>query len=218
MPAIQAMRSDALALRAKEDVQEKIPSFFNQVSQALGQSVVAGQDAAEQLIQSRFTAANQLVGQLRQKLDSQGGLAELAAGAGMKVISQILSSVLSIMKKTTTTDAIQVASDILNFMTERQSLQLQWDAAAATYAQWVVQAGYAGHGNNGLFTSQQMNAMGGRGAIKYRDALTPRFTDRKGYLNATASLGAAPGGLAFAYDYYYAWGSVGSITRIGQYS
>jgi len=207
-----------LALRAKEDVQEKIPSFFNQVSQALGSSVVSGQDAAEQLINSRFTAANQLVGQLRQKMDAQGGLAELAAGAGMKVISNILSTVLSIMKKTTTTDAIQVASDILNFMTEAKTLQLQWDAAAATYAQWVVQAGYAGHGNNGLFTSADMNSMGGRGAIKYRDALTPRWTDRRGYANATASLAGAPGGLTVAYNYYYAWGSVGSITRIGQYT
>ena len=44
MPAIQAMRSDALASRAKEDVQEKVPSFFNQVNKALGQYIVQGQD------------------------------------------------------------------------------------------------------------------------------------------------------------------------------
>lgn len=207
MPAIQAMRSDALALRAKEDVQEKIPSFFNQVSQALGQSVVSGQDAAEQLIESRYTAANQLVAQLRQKIDGQGSLAELAAGAGMKLISTVLSSVLSILKKTTTTDSVQVASDIANFLLERSELQLQWKAAAATYAQWVIQAGYAGQGS--MFGSTTTNAMGGRGAIKYRDALTPRFTDRKGYSGSV--LGAT------GYDTYYAWGSVGSITRIGQY-
>lgn len=217
MPAIQALRSDALALKAKEDVQEKIPSFFNQVSQALGSSIVSGQDAAEQLIESRFNAANTLVGQLRQKMDGQGGIAELAAGASMKLISTALSSILSILKKTTTTDAANVLSDLAQFYSEVASLQYEWKAAAATYAQWAVQAGYMGHGQAGLSTSTDTNAMGGRGAIKYRDALTPRFTDRRGYTNASASLGATPAALSNAYDTYYAWGSVGSITRIGKY-
>ncbi|MEZ0372173.1 MAG: hypothetical protein ACAI44_24005 [Candidatus Sericytochromatia bacterium] len=145
MPAIQAMRSDALAMRAKEDVQEKIPSFFNSVTQALGQSVMSGQDAAEQLIESRFQAANQLSAQLRNKVDGQGALAEMTTGAGMKLISSFLSVILMALQKTTTTDAIQVASDIANFLLERKTLQLQWDAVAATYAEWTVQAGYSGH-------------------------------------------------------------------------
>lgn len=145
MPAIQAMRSDALALRAKEDVQEKIPSFYNSVNQALGQSIMTGQDAAEQLLESRFQAANGIAAQLRQKINGQGGVAEMTAGAGLKVISSFLSTILMALSKTTTTDAIQIASDIANFMIERKTLQLSWDAAAATYAQWVVQAGYAGH-------------------------------------------------------------------------
>ena len=84
-------------------------------------------------------------------------------------------------------------------------------------------AGVKGNGN--LFGTTATNAMGGRGAIKYRDALTPRFTDRKGYINAGAptgtpgqtSLGTTAAARAVAYDTYYAWGSVGSITRIGQY-
>lgn len=207
MPAIQAMRSDALALRAKEDVQEKIPSFYNSVNQALGQSIVSGQDAAEQLVDSRFRAANQLSAQLRQKVDGQGALAEMTAGAGMKLISTALSTILSILKKTTTTDAIQVASDIANFVLEAKTLRLQWDAAAATYAQWTVQAGYAGNGN--LFGGPTTNAMGGRGALRYRDGLTPRFTDRSSYSGSVLGVGG--------YETFYAWASVGSISRIGQY-
>lgn len=147
MPAIQAMRSDALAMRAKEDVQEKIPSFFNSVNQSLGSNIVAGQDAAEQLLTARFQAANALAAQIRQKVDGQGALADMAAGAGMKLISTALDVVLGILGKTTTTDAIQVASDIANFLLERETLQLQWDAIAATHAQWTVQAGYTGHGD-----------------------------------------------------------------------
>lgn len=151
MPAIQAMRSDALALRAKEDVQEKIPSFFNSVNQSLGQAIVTGQDAAEQLLESRFSAANGVIAQVRQKVSGQGGIAELTAGAGLKIISSALNIVLMIFSKTTTTDIIQIASDIANFMIERKTLQLSWDAAAATYAQWVVQAGYAGQDNGTFF-------------------------------------------------------------------
>ncbi|PKL76909.1 MAG: hypothetical protein CVV27_07850 [Candidatus Melainabacteria bacterium HGW-Melainabacteria-1] len=391
MPAIQAMRSDALALRAKEDVQEKIPSFYNSVNQSLGQSVVTGQDAAEQLLEQRFQAANQIAAQLRQKVDGQGGLAELTAGAGLKLISSALNTILMALSKTTTTDLIEIASDIANFLIERKTLQLQWDAAAATYAQWTVQAGYTGNGDffpstppaapgpgpytqtfvstqwlrvppagavpangtasnanflNGASYSTQTGAlpagltsytvlkpqgtdpetyanvgtsvimdkptgtpaegndgipgegdfpaslfqagngdlylnysfeyqvtgtsgttgnaptvsgtinnvnynpggagnttiqfsnpalgashpstspytispprqlqvslaMGGRGALKYRDALTPRFTDRAAYGNSTAGWGAGLG-----YESYYAWGSVGSISRVGQY-
>ena len=212
MPAIQAMRSDALALRAKEDVQEKIPSFFNSVNQSLGQAIVTGQDAAEQLLESRFSAANGVIAQVRQKVSGQGGIAELTAGAGLKIISSALNIILMVFSKTTTTDIIQIASDIANFMLERKTLQLSWDAAAATYAQWVVQAGYAGQDGGTFFKNSAppiQRAMGGRGALKYRDAFTPRFTDRRHY--AGSSLGGVDN-----YDSYYAWGSVGSISRIGR--
>lgn len=147
MPAIQAMRSDAMALRSKEDVQEKIPSFYNQVNQALGQSIVSGQDAAEQLLEQRFQAANQLAAQIRQKVDGQGAIAELTAGAGLKMISSALSITLAVMSKTTTMDLLEMASALINFSFEITTLKLQWEAAAATYAQWTVQAGFTGHGD-----------------------------------------------------------------------
>jgi len=215
MPAIQAMRSDALAARSKEDIQEKIPSFFNSVNQALGQNVITGQDAAEQLLDSRFKAANSIAAQIRQKVDSQGGLAELAAGAGMKLISSLLDTVLLAFSKTNTTDAIQVLSDIAMFMLERATLQAQWDAVAATYAQWIVQAGFAGQGD--LFTNANRNALGGRGALKYRDALTPRWTSQTVAPTASAHGFYQGSNLAGTYyTQYYNWGSVGSISRVGQ--
>lgn len=208
MPAIQAMRSDALALRAKEDVQEKIPSFFNSVSQALGQNIISGQDAAEQLIEARFAAANALVGQIRQKVDGDGGISEMAAGAGFKMISSALSLLLSALSRTTTTDLVEIGLAIANFIIEAQVLKLQWDAVAATHAQWVVQAGYSGQSTSIDPSIGTAAAIGGRGALKYRDAFTPRFTSRAGYANSQ---------LGGSYTTYYGWGSVGSITRIGQY-
>lgn len=147
MPAIQAMRSDAMAMRSKEDVQEKIPSFYNQVNQALGSSIVQGQDAAEQLLEQRFQAANQLAAQIRQKIDGQGAIAELSAGAGLKMISSALSITLALLSKTTTTDLLELGSALINFSFELTTLKLQWEAAAATYAQWTVQAGFTGHGS-----------------------------------------------------------------------
>ncbi|MGV3526107.1 MAG: hypothetical protein ACO1RX_17945 [Candidatus Sericytochromatia bacterium] len=212
MPAIQAMRSDALAMRAKEEVQEKIPSFYNSVSQSLGQSIVTGQDAAEQLLESRMQAANQIAAQLRQKIDGQAALAELTAGAGTKLISSAISIFLSALSKTTVTDLLEIGSAIANFIIERQTLQLQWDAAAATYAQWVVQAGFAGTGD---FFGSSANAIGARGALKYRDSFTPRFTDRRSYAGSQLVSGNAATG---NYDFYYGWGSVGSITRVGESS
>lgn len=147
MPAIQAMRSDALALRAKEDVQEKIPSFFNSVNKSLGQNIVQGQDSAQAVAEARFSAANQLAATLRQKLDGEGSLSELVAGAGMDLINSSVSLLLSLLNKTTTQDLLDTASAISAFLSEREALQLQWDAAAATYAQWTVQAGYTGRGD-----------------------------------------------------------------------
>lgn len=115
MPAIQAMRSDALALRAKEDMQEKIPQFYNSVNQSLGQSIVQGQDAAEQLIEARFEAANKIAAELRQKLDGKGGLTELGVGMTMKTISQVLSTTLTLLGKTSTTKILELASSLANF-------------------------------------------------------------------------------------------------------
>lgn len=146
MPAIQAMRSDAMALRAKEDIQEKIPSFYNSVNQALGQSIIQGQDAAEQLISSRFEAANKIAAELRQKLDGKGGLTEQGVAMTMKLISSTLSTILTVLGKSTTTKILDLASALANFMLEQAALRENWDAAVATYAQWTVQAGYTGHG------------------------------------------------------------------------
>lgn len=210
MPSIQAMRSDAMALRAKEDIQEKIPSFYNSVNQALGTSIVQGQDAAEQLINSRFEAANKIAAELRQKIDGKGGLTELGVSMTMKLISQTLSIILSALSKTTTTKISELASALANFLLEQAALREQWDAGVATYAQWTVQAGYTGHDTVGLNIATTMRSMGGRGAIKYRDALTPRWTDRRGY-NPSPTVPGVNG-----YDTLYSWGSVGSITRVGQ--
>ena len=135
MPAIQAMRSDALALRAKEDMQEKIPQFYNSVNQSLGQSIVQGQDAAEQLIEARFEAANKIAAELRQKLDGKGGLTELGVGMTMKTISQVLSTTLTLLGKTSTTKILELASSLANFLLEQSALREQWDAAVATYGQ-----------------------------------------------------------------------------------
>jgi len=212
MPAIQAMRSDALALRAKEDMQEKIPQFYNSVNQSLGQSIVQGQDAAEQLIEARFEAANKIAAELRQKLDGKGGLTELGVGMTMKTISQVLSTTLTLLGKTSTTKILELASSLANFLLEQSALREQWDAAVATYGQWTVQAGYTGHDTVGLNISTTMRSMGGRGAIKYRDAITPRWTDRRGYAGITSAGMGGPNG----YDTWFNWGSVGSITRVGQ--
>lgn len=214
MPAIQAMRSDALALRAKEDVQEKIPSFFNSVSQALGQNIISGQDNAEQLLEARFSAANALVGQIRQKVDGAGGISEMAAGAGFKLISSALSTILSALSRTTTTDVSEMISAIANFVIESKILKLQWEAVAATHAQWVVQAGYSGQNSSIDPALTGVAAIGGRGALKYRDAFTPRYTSRAGYANSGLQSGPFNANI---YQSYYGWGSVGSITRIGQY-
>lgn len=212
MPAIQAMRSDAMALRAKEDMQEKIPQFYNSVNQSLGQSIVQGQDAAEQLIEARFEAANKIAAELRQKLDGKGGLTELGVGMTMKTISQVLSTTLTLLSKTSTTKILELASSLANFLLEQSALREQWDAAVATYGQWTVQAGYTGHDTVGLDIRNTMRSMGGRGAIKYRDAITPRWTDRRGYAGTTSAGMGGPNG----YDTWFSWGSVGSITRVGQ--
>lgn len=238
MPAIQAMRSDALASRAKEDVQEKVPSFFNQVNKALGQNIVQGQDSAQSLSEARFSAANQLAATLRQKLDGEGGLAELVAGAGLDMVNSAIAIVLGLLGKTDL-GSTEIFSNLLTFSSEIDTLRLQWDAAAATFAQWTVQAGNtniaAGTFTPGGGASEAVRALGGRGAIMYRDALTPRWTDRDYYtgsslnntnaatntpasnLYQTYFAGSSVVGKGNNYDTYYSWGSVGSISRTGRY-
>jgi hypothetical protein len=206
MSAIQALRSDALAYRATEDVKEKIPTFYNSVNQSLGQSIVQGQDSAEQLITSRFEAANKIAAELRQKLDGRGGFTETGFGMGIQMINSALEIVKTALGKISPEEIIRIVAGILAFSSEVASFQEQWKAAAATYAQWCVQAGYSINEGSVPYDApaSAMHAMGGRGAIKYRDAITPRFTDRTRY-----------GG--FDYENVYSWASVGSITRIGQY-
>ncbi|MBF2052163.1 MAG: hypothetical protein IGS03_01710 [Candidatus Sericytochromatia bacterium] len=208
MPAIQAMRSDALAARSKEDVKEKIPSFFNSVNQALGQNIIKGQDNAEQLIQSRFQAANALAAEIRKKVDAQGSLAEMTAGGGMKLVSSAVSTFLAVLSKTDTRDIIDVIRSITEFILKRQEAQLQWRAVAATFAQWTVQAGFTGNGE--FFDgAEEGSAMGGRGAIMYRDSFTPRWTDQRFYNRQDGS--------TINYASFYNWGSVGSISRMFHY-
>lgn len=208
MPAIQAMRSDALAARSKEDVKEKIPSFFNSVNQALGQNIIKGQDNAEQLIQSRFQAANALAAEIRKKVDGQGALAEMTASGGMKLVSSAISLFLGVLSKTTTQDAIEIIRTITEFILKREEAQLQWEAIAATFAQWTVQAGFTGNGDF-FDAGEEGSAMGGRGAVMYRDSFTPRWTDQRYYTRQDNS--------TIDYASMYNWGSVGSISRMFHY-
>lgn len=208
MPAIQAMRSDALAARSKEDVKEKIPSFFNSVNQALGQNIIKGQDNAERLVESRFQAANALAAEIRKKMDGQGSLAEMTAAGGMKLISSAVSTLLAVLGKTTSQDVIEIITTIADFVLKREEAQLQWRAIAATYAQWTVQAGFTGTGSF-FGTAEEAFAMGGRGAIMYRDSFTPRWTSQRYYDTQE--------GARRDYATYYNWGSVGSISRMFHY-
>lgn len=237
MPAIQAMRSDALALRAKEDVQEKIPSFFNQVNKALGSNIISGQDNGQAVAEARFEAANALAASIRQKIDGEGSLAELVAGAGIDILNSSISLAVSVVtsKEITSQNVSKLITDILAFSSEKEKLQLQWDSAAATFAQWTVQAGFtnipAGTFSPEGGNSDAVRALGGRGATMYRDALTPRWTDRDYYSGSSLGGTGAPTANTYQtyfstsnvsnkfnnYETYYEWGSVGSISRSGRY-
>lgn len=210
MPSIQALRSDALAMRSLEDVKEKIPSFYNSVNQALGQTVTQQQDSTEQLAAARAEAANGILASLKQKIDGKGAFAEAAINYAYKSINQIINTIQMAVGQSDTSQMLSMAIDMAAMSTEASAYAAQFDAAAADYVQFTLQAGYGADIQNNFLlnfhdkfedSSGDFTAlsMGMRGAVNYRDSMTPRFTDRANY------------------DTMYKWGSVGSISRDGMY-
>lgn len=207
MPSIQAMRSDALAMRSLEDVKEKVPSFYNSVNQALGQTVVQQQDSTEQLMTARAEAANGILASLKQKIDGKGAFAESALNYSFQSVVSVIDTIAtSINQQIDTSTIVTIAASLGQMSTEAAAYAAQFDAAAADYVQYTLQAGYGADISSGSFHDKFISdgsfdalAMGMRGAVAYRDAMTPRYTDRSNY------------------DTMYKWGSAGSMSRDGMW-
>lgn len=223
MPSINAMRSLALAGRAKEDILEKVPGFYNSVAQALGSAITQAQDNTQQVMDQRVGAANGMLAKVKQTVDGKGGIVETGIRNAIDLATAIIDTTLIALNPpnaTQPTFAAQMAATLLSIakvVTTQVAFNDTMDAAKYDYLQWSTNAGYTnGIGIDGANVgdpgASDFESIGARGMATHRDALMPRYTNRRRG-NAGVQYGGniGAGGM-------YDWASVGSISKVGRYA
>lgn len=92
MGSIQGLRSEALALRAKEDTALQISSHLAGVNKSLGTQVTNLIDGLQGVIAERTKAYNQMVGKLNQSINGKGGVGDQGVKWAFQVVNVLVQA------------------------------------------------------------------------------------------------------------------------------
>jgi hypothetical protein len=169
MGSIQALRSEALALRAREDTNLQVSAHLGSVNKSLGGQITSMVDQLQGVINERTKAYNATVTKLNKSINGKGGIGD----QGIKATFQVVNTFMAIAAATTgdtasiITAVSNVATLILGFLGAKESLS----AAILDYKKEISQIGYSD------VDSQEtgFTTAGASGMVNLRDSLMPRY-------------------------------------------
>ncbi|MFN4151136.1 MAG: hypothetical protein ACK4IX_09345, partial [Candidatus Sericytochromatia bacterium] len=98
MGSIQALRSEALALRAKEDTNVQISGYLGQVNKSLGNQITQLLDQLQGVIKERTKAYNQLMSKINKTIIGKDGIGDTSIRAGIGMVNTLVVGVVSAVK------------------------------------------------------------------------------------------------------------------------
>jgi hypothetical protein len=169
MGSIQALRSEALALRAREDTSLQVSSHLGGVNKSLGGQITSMIDQLQGVINERTKAYNGMVTKLNKSINGKGGIGD----QGIKSTFQAVNTVIAVASATKgDVGAIikataGLAELILGFLGAQESMQ----SAILDYKKEISQIGFSDvdRAETGFTTS------GASGQVIIRDSLMPRY-------------------------------------------
>lgn len=214
MGSIQALRSEALALRAKEDTNVQISGYLGQVNKSLGNQITQLLDQLQGVIKERTKAYNQLMSKINKTIIGKDGIGDTSIRAGIGRVNTLVVGVVSAVKGDFS--IATTASNLLNFLSSvLQAVAVQYTIKSAIYDYEKAASQLGNIGNHsGTVSVEGKSVILPIGSavelVEKRDAITPRFKpkDFTYAIGYDLAAGASPWN---AHDHR---GYVGSLRRV----
>ena len=215
MGSIQALRSEALAARSRDDTELQVSSYLGGVNKSLGGQILNMIDQLQGVVVERTKAYNKANAGLKQKVEKKGGLGDNMVQFGFQAVDSYMKNLAKIyviaqvaIKIATggsvnantiigmVADAVSVISGILGNNAMIDSIHSNVKSAVYDYEKMISQLGMMDKvppdkaGNPGT-------ASAGAGRIlDKRDALMPRYKPNDTtFLPASLSTGGYVGSI-----------------------
>lgn len=181
MGSIQALRSEALAMRAKEDTNLQVSGFLGGVNKSLGSQIIQLIDQLQGVVAERTKAYNQLVAKINKSINGGGGIGESGVKLTFSLMARAMDLLAIVKNFTTVTDpsfwlsVAKFALDAAGSYFQTKQLQFNFDAAAYDYERMISQLGNLRVDGSLSIPSQVNPTEGAVELLEKRDALMPRF-------------------------------------------
>lgn len=211
MGSIQALRSEALAMRAKEDTNVQISGYLGGVNKALGNQITQFLDTLQATIKERTKAYNQLMSKINKTILGKDGIGDKAIRAAFGMANAIVGAISG--AKGDTWGAAKAAAGILSIaQSYLDILATQETVKSATYD---YQKAVSQLGNVGTMSPGDPKVVlpisGAAELLEKRDAIMPRFKPRD---NTYAVGSAFSGGPASTWSLHDHRGYIGTLRRV----
>lgn len=214
MGSIQALRSEALAMRAKEDTNVQISGYLGNVNKALGNQITQFLDTLQATIKERTKAYNQLLSKVNKSLLGKDGIGDKSISASFAIANASIAAVAALLgseddyaEGDLVTKLGALASAFLNTMAISHTVK----SATYDYQKAVSQLGNIG--TMSPTTSPTINPPipGAVELLEKRDAIMPRFRPRDNTYLVSASL---QGNAASPWSRHDHRGYIGTLRRV----
>jgi len=141
MGSIQGLRSEALALRAKEDTNLQIAGHLGGVNKALGSQIVGMIDQLQGIIGERTKAYNASMIKLTQTINGKNGIGE----KGMNVVFKTIGLALTVageISNPSATHLLAAGVDCVAIVADTIGLRATVNSAVFDYEKASSQLGY----------------------------------------------------------------------------
>ena len=170
MGSIQAMRSEALAMRAKEDTALQVSAHLGSVNKTLGGEISGMIDQLQGVINERTKAYNGMVTKLNKSINGKGGLGDQAIKSTFQIVTTTMT-IVSFIKDPQVSSAISAVCNLITLILGFVGASESTASAILDYKKEISQIGYSDVDNSEAGYTQN----GASGMLRIRDALMPRY-------------------------------------------
>ena len=228
MGSIQALRSEALAARSRDDTELQVATYLGGVNKSLGGQTLNMLDSLQQAVVAKTQAYNKAQVGLKMKIEKKGGLQDTMIQFGFKLIDSFIKQIASVKNivvlavklvkaysanvaglanfaKENAASLAALAFDLVSMATLYASNSAMFDSikhnvksATYDYEKMVSQLGMMDKRPTGIVSTA---AAGASRILDSRDALMPRYKPKQG-------------GAIFSAAYNTTGGYVGSLRKV----
>lgn len=204
MGSIAALRSEAMAMRAKADTEVQVSSYLGSVNKGLGTQINGMIDQLQSVINSRTKAYNGAVANLKKSFEYKSGICESMTVNAITAVSKFVQLVFNPSSALTMTTLFSVIGGAFNAAAMSDKIK----ADVFNYEKMVSQLGFTQV--DPALTTGNLSDAGTYTLLQKRDSLSPRYKSKDKNWLASSNASYLGGGVSANNNNGY----VGTLRRV----